>query len=97
MSGGSLNYLYNKEPAELFHHLDDLEDVEYELLKRGAKDIARDVRRLIEYIEAAENRICVLSEQLQDIMHAVEWRLSADYGEGDLLREIEAYRVGREK
>ena len=92
MSGGSLNYLYNKEPSELFHRIDDLESVEYELLKRGAKDIARDVRRLIEYIEAAENRIGVLSEQLHDIMHAVEWRLSYDYGEDDLQHEIEAYR-----
>lgn len=94
MSGGSLNYLYCKEPEALFNHLSELESVEKELLSRGYNDIARDVRRLIEYIHTAYNRISVLSEQLNDVFHAVEWCLSSDYGEGTLISHLEKYRGG---
>lgn len=93
MSGGSLNYLCYKEPEELFHYIDEMEEVEQVLIGRGAEDIAKDVRRLIERIKCAENHIGVLSEQLSDIFHAVEWRLSADYGEDDLMKHIEQYRA----
>lgn len=94
MSGGSLNYLYTKEPSNVFDwdYIDELELVEEELLKRGAKDIAKDVRRFIEYIRTAENRISLLQEQLSDIFHAVEWRLSGDFGEDDLQKSIQSYR-----
>lgn len=95
MSGGSLNYLYNRDPDELFNHVKDLEEVEYELLRRSYTDIARDVRRLIEYIQTAENRISVLAENLSGVFHAVEWRLSADYGEDTLREHLEAYREGK--
>lgn len=97
MSGGSLAYLCNRDPGELFNYIRELEEVEQELLTRDAQDIARDVRRLIEYIKSAEVRIGVLSEQLNDIFHAVEWRLSADYGEDDLRKSIEKYRTGKEE
>lgn len=96
MSGGSLNYLCCKEPEELFHYLDEMEEVEQVLLGEGAQDIARDVRRLIEYVKSAELRIGVLSGQLNDIFHAVEWYESGDYGRRDLLRHIEQYRTGKE-
>ena len=95
MSGGSLNYLCYKEPEELFHYVRELEEVEAEMLRQDAQDIARDVRRLIEYIKSAETRICVLSEQLNDIFHAVEWYHSADYGEQTLREHIEQYRTGK--
>ena len=97
MSGGSLNYLYDKEPEELFHHIHEMEEVEAELIYQGAEDIARDVRRLIEYVKSAEIRIGVLSEQLNDIFHAVEWYHSADYGKGTLQKHIEQYRTGKKE
>lgn len=97
MSGGSLNYLCYKEPEELFHYLRELEEVEQELLTRGAQDVARDVRRLIEYIKSAEIRISILSEQLNPIFRAVEWRLSADIGDDSLLKVIEEYRTDKEE
>lgn len=95
MSGGSLNYLCYKEPAQLFDHLEDLEMAEQYLLAKGYKDIARDVRRLMEYIQSAENRIGVLSEQLNNVLHAVEWYISADYGENTLRKALEEYRDGK--
>lgn len=97
MSGGSLNYLCFKEPEELFHCIEEMEKAEQVLLQRGAQDIARDVRRLIEYVKSAENRISVLSEQLNGIFHAVEWYQSGDYGEDTLRKRIEQYRTGKEE
>ena len=92
MSGGSLNYLCYKSPEELFHYIDEMEKVETELIKRDALDIAKDVRRLIEYVKTAENRIGVLSEQLQNVFHAVEWWGSGDIGDDSLAKALENYR-----
>ena len=72
--------------------LECMEEVEQYLLKRGDKDIAKDVRRLIEYIRTAENRIEVLKESLKDVLHAVEWRESGDWGENSLQKVIDKYR-----
>lgn len=92
MSGGSFNYLCYKETPELFNAIGDLEDVEQYLLQRGDKDIAKDVRRLIEYIESAENRVDVLRENLAGVFKAVEWRSSGDWGEESLQRALDIYR-----
>lgn len=95
MSGGSLNYLYCKDGDELFGYVDDLERAEAYLLGIGYLDIAKDVRRLIEYIHAARNRLCVLQEQLADVEHAIEWRLSGDYGDDSLKKALEKYREAK--
>jgi len=92
MSGGSLNYLCYKQPEELFHYIDEMEKVEMELIRQDAMDIAMDVRRLIEYIKTAENRIGVLSEQLNGVFHAVEWWESGDIGDASLAKALENYR-----
>ena len=96
MSGGSFNYLCYKEPVNLFHHIEDLEDVERYLLRNGYYDVAHDVRRQIEYLESARNRIEVLHEQLSPVLKAVEWYVSGDYGEDSLKRAVEKYRRGDE-
>ena len=95
MSGGSLNYLCFADAQNLLSRVDDLEIVERELLDLGARDVARDARRLIEYIISAENRISVLAEQLEDIFHDVEWYHSADIGVDTLKNTIEKYRRGK--
>lgn len=94
MSGGSLNYLCYKEPNQLFDHVADMEVVETTLLAEGYEDIARDVRRLIEYVKTAENRIGVLRDKLEDVFHAVEWYHSADYGKDTMLAAFDKYREG---
>lgn len=67
MSGGSLGYLYCKDPADLFegYNRENLERAEALLLAQGYRDIAKDVRRLLEYTYAAENRIGVLFDDLR--------------------------------
>lgn len=97
MSGGSLGYLYNREPHELFEatQVQHMEEAAAEAYNAGYKDIAMDIYRLVEYVNSANIRVAVLAEQLEEVFHAIEWRLSADYGDDDLRKALEAYRAGK--
>lgn len=96
MSGGSLNYLYNKTTmGEIAEYINDIEQVEAEMLKRGYKDIAMDTRRLIEYIRSAENRIECLAEKLSPVFKAVEWYYSADSDGKHIDEAVERYRKAK--
>lgn len=97
MSGGSLNYLYCKDPEELFDEssIDYLEKAEQYLLKNDAVDIAKDVRRLIEYVLSAKNRIEVMQKNLREVFKAIEWCQSGDSGKDRVDRTIAAYREDR--
>ena len=92
MSGGCYDYLYCKEPEELFSKAGDIEDMASTLEKLNCLDVARDIRRLAEYIKTAYNMVDVLSEQLKPIMKAVEWYEDNDIGEDTLKEEVERYR-----
>lgn len=94
MSGGSLCYLYCKEPEDLFDEstIYYLEKAEQYLLKNDAADVAKDVRRLIEYVLSARNRIEVMQENLREVFKAIEWYDSGDSGKDRVNRAIAAYR-----
>ena len=96
MSGGSLGYLFCKDVERLFNPdtINYILDAEKYLLENGAVDVAKDVRRLIEYIYSARNRVEVLHENLSDVFKAVEWHLSGDYGKESVAKAIEKYRNG---
>lgn len=96
MSGGGYNYLCYKEAEEFLNrcNIDSLEEMSTQLLNLGYEDVSRDFQRLIEYCKTAYNRIDVLKDQLQDVMHAVEWYESGDYGLDNLKKSIEKYRNG---
>lgn len=94
MSGGSHNYLCYTEMPDIIGKTEDMEDIENELIKLGYSDIAKDVRRLIEYCNSAKVRIEVLFEQLEDVFHDVEWYCSADIGKETLIKRLEEYRKG---
>ena len=97
MSGGSLNYLCYKGPAQLFDSIADMVYAEQLLLAEGYKDIAKDVRRLIEYVLTAENRIQVLRDKLEPVFHAIEWYESSDYSKSTMLKELNKYRTEAEE
>lgn len=94
MSGGSYDYLYLKDEAELMNHLGDLSDMADVLSRLGYEPEAQDMLRLYEYIKSARIRIGVLQEQLKNIMHDVEWYQSCDIGEETLRETIMKYRRG---
>ena len=97
MSGGSYGYLYCKEPYELFayHNVKALKEMESRFLDLGYEDVAKDFRRLIEYIKSANNRVEVLGDQLNGMMHDIEWYDSADIGRDALAEGVERYRLCR--
>lgn len=93
MSGGSFNYLCNKDEAyQIMENKVEVEDMAQALFVLGYDDIAKDVRRLYEYIRSAEIRIEALAKILKPVFHAVEWYESSDYGKEELERELEKYR-----
>ncbi len=94
MSGGSLNYLCYAEFPEMLGKTAEMEEAEETLLEMGYTDIAKDVRRLIEYCKSAENRISVLFEQLEDVLHDIEWYHSADIDKKTLIERLEKHRKG---
>ncbi len=94
MSGGSHNYLCCAGMPDIIGRTADMEIMEQDLIKLGYTDIAKDVRRLIEYCKSAEIRIGILFEQLEDVFHDVEWYHSADIGEETLIKSLEQYRKG---
>ena len=94
MSGGSYDYLFCKECHELFayHNIRTLEEMESRFLELGYEDVAKDFRRLIEYIKSANNRVEVLGGQLNEMMHDIEWYDSGDIGADTLAKRVEKYR-----
>ena len=94
MSGGSYDYLFCKETCELFNYsnIRTLEEMESRFLGLGYDDIAKDFRRLIEYIKSANNRVEVLGNQLNGLMHDIEWYDSGDIGADTLAKRVEKYR-----
>ena len=94
MSGGSYDYLFCKECHELFAYsnIRTLEEMESRFLELGYEDVAKDFRRLIEYIKSANNRVEVLGGQLNEMMHDIEWYDSGDIGADTLAKRVEKYR-----
>lgn len=94
MSGGSYDYLYCKDTEVLFSAALDIDDMAETLEKLNFLDVARDMRRLSEYIKSAYNRVDVLATQLRPIMRAVEWYESCDIDAESLGKKVEEYRKG---
>lgn len=98
MSGGSYDYLYCQETHKLFEpiYTSYLEDMYERCIELGYEDVSRDFQRLIQYIKSAYIRVDVLRGNLRDVMKAIEWYDSADYGEDTVKRVIDAYRNSKE-
>lgn len=97
MSGGSWNYLYSKDIDDLmqYSNIELLEEMADYLNQNGYEDVAKDTRRLAEYIKSASIRIETLFEALSPVFKAVEWFDSGDWGEETLNNEILKYRNAR--
>nr|DAX77597.1 MAG TPA: hypothetical protein [Bacteriophage sp.] len=96
LSGGSFDYLCYEDVPELMNSssIANLESMVQHLQEYGYEDIARDTQRLIEYIQSASIRIEVLSENLNDVFHAVEWHESGDISRETMIERLENYRNG---
>lgn len=97
MSGGSWNYLYTKEIDDLmqYSNIETLEEMADYLNQNRYEDVAKDTRRLVEYIKSAKIRVGTLFEILGPVFKAVEWYCSGDWGKDRVGRAIEEYRNGK--
>ena len=97
MSGGSWSHLYSREFDELIQseNIDLLEDMADYLNQNGYEDVAKDTRRLVEYIKSAKIRVETLFEMLSPVFKAVEWYCSGDWGKDRVGKVIEEYRNGK--
>lgn len=97
MSGGRYDYLFCEKTEELFtsYNVRILEEMEQSFVGLGYEDVAKDFRRLIEYIKSANIRVGVLGDQLNSMMHDIEWYDSGDIGRDTLAKGVERYRLCR--
>lgn len=96
VSGGSWDYLYSKDVEQLmqYSNIEMLEDMADFLNQNGYEDVAKDTRRLVEYIKSAKIRIETLHEMLSPVFKAVEWYDSGDSSKDNIAKAIEEYRNG---
>ena len=97
MSGGRWSYLYSREADELRQsgNIELLEEMADYLNQNGYEDVAKDTRRLVEYIKSAKIRVETLFEMLSPVFKAVEWYCSGDLGKDRVGKVIEEYRNGK--
>jgi hypothetical protein len=91
MSGGSLNYLYG---SDLDGRERDYEEALEALRQRGHELPAQRVERLLKLLREAQ----LLHNDLREVLRAVEWRISGDFGDDQLSQvcaiEIQKYGWG---
>ncbi len=95
MSGGSYNYLFTKEPEELFgwSAKDDLEDMADSLAQLGyAEDAARETLDLLLKVRQIEVHLATRLKRLNDVWPAMEWWHSGDSSEDEVKRALARYR-----
>ena len=80
--------------GQAVHTLSRLAMADY-LNQNGYEDVAKDTRRLVEYIKSAKIRVETLFEMLSPVFKAVEWYCSADWGKDRVDKAIEEYRNGK--
>lgn len=94
MSGGSYNYLYTKESEEWLDHLDDIKQMSKALLENydseNRRKAAKDFQRIITYLNLAKD--CLEMVDLvapRELMKAIEWHQSRDWGKEDVENLLE--------
>ena len=93
MSGGSYNYLYTKDAADLFGYAGDLEDMANRLAGLGyAVDAAKDAYDLLAIIRTQAVRVEAAMARLGPVFRAVEWWDSADSSEEAVQEALAKYR-----
>jgi hypothetical protein len=94
MSGGSFNYLFIKDDADLFNrsNLLEMENMATRLLELGFEDAAKETLNLKYTIQQSLIRTQVLKDRLGDVWKAVEWYDSGDSSLEKVELKIKQYR-----
>ena len=97
MSGGSYNYLCNREAGEILdgQGASDLVEMRDALRERGVLDAAGQTDAVIATIAEARQLVEMRLEALRDVWKAVEWHDSGDWGPERIDGAIAEYRRRR--
>lgn len=94
MSGGSFNYAYRKRFGDWGGQdlsLSDLERMVQFLSKRGQLMAAERLQTAIDYVKCAN----LVVDEMEDVMHGIEWIESSDYVESDLKEIVDKWKAKR--
>ncbi|HDX9614512.1 TPA: hypothetical protein ROY01_005706 [Bacillus toyonensis] len=99
MSGGSYNYLCFEDEEQLFEQgtLNDLKNIENRLNELGYTKIAEKVSDMSQIIKESLEQVTTMKEELNDILKAVEWHDSLDYGIEEVEEAINRYENPKKK
>ena len=78
-----------------YSNIETLEEMADYLNQNGYEDVAKDTRRLVEYIKSAKIRVETLFEMLSPVFKAVEWYCIGDLCKDRVGKLIEEYRNGK--
>lgn len=97
MSGGSFNYLYIKDARDWVEHYQDSAtsdagSMAEALVALDAPEIAQEIYLVQHRIRVMLASIEPVLKNLADVMHAVEWFQSCDWGREDVMTEIAKFR-----
>lgn len=93
MSGGSYNYLFRDDLADLLGKETELREMADRLAGLGyAEDAARETEELLTMLRQWRIRAEVRVRRLSDVWHAVEWWDSSDWGEDKVREAVAAYQ-----
>ena len=91
MSGGSFDYLYNKEGTDLLDAISSLEAMVDQLNEWSLNSLAhKDAQRLLTELNEIAQKLYI-SRSLREVFHAVEWAVSHDTSKDQALQVIKAY------
>lgn len=89
MSGGSYDYLYAKPPGDLHEYIPELERLADRLRDMeeyaAAEEVDAHATRIVEY----HNQMKATHDRLSDVMKAVEWYDSGDWGRNSVHEACE--------
>ena len=98
MSGGSFDYLYNKE-ADYWvggQCSSDAQRMIDALIAAGAEDAAKETQTILAIADGARVRLEALIEHIGPLWKAMEWWKSGDSREANFTEALEKWRDGRE-
>lgn len=96
MSGGSYDYLCDKDAADLMLYEGRLEEMANRLASMGgAEDVAKDAFDLLAVVRGQRVRIVAAMDRLRGVFKAVEWVDSADWSADAIKWALLDYRGER--
>lgn len=94
MSGGSYEYLCYKSAEDMLQYgpRQELQRMVKRLIELGELDVAKEMEQFVLFLDGIEARIQARVERYHDVMHAVEWFDSGDYGDDSFKEALAAWR-----